>query len=344
MGIQFKDLIQGKEVEIKELQNKVLAVDTSNMLYQFLSSIRSRDGQLLMDSNGQVTSHLQGLFARVTNFVDSGMKLCFILDGPPPELKRKEQQRRRGIKIDAQNKYNLAKQKGDLTDMKKFASRTSRLTQEMVNEASRLLKAFGIPVIQAPSEADSQAAFLVKENDAYAVASQDYDGLLHGSFRLLKNLSIAGKRKKQNTLAFTTVKPEIISLSDTLNKLGIDQDQLIALATLIGTDYNIGGIKGIGPVNALKLVKQFGDNFDNLFKEVKWDDFFDYEWTDVFYTIKKMEVKKDYELKWNPIDSDAIIKLLCDEHDFSKERVEKTITKLTKGAESQTQRGLADFI
>ena len=32
---------------------------------------------------------------------------------------------------------------------------------------------------------------------------------------------------------------------------------LIALAMLIGTDFNIGGIKGIGPKNALKLVIKY---------------------------------------------------------------------------------------
>ena len=184
---------------------------------------------------------------------------------------------------------------------------------------------------------------MVKKDKAYAVVSQDIDSLLFGATFLIRNLSISGKRKKVNSLNYTSIKPEIISLGENLNILGIDIDQLIALAILVGTDYNKGGIKGIGPKNALKLVKQYKKDFDSMFKEAKWDYFFNFPWSDVFYLIKNMKVTDKYDLEWKDIDEKKIFELLVKKHDFSKERVEKGISKLLKNQKPKEQKGLNDF-
>lgn len=343
MGVQITELLQLKETSIKELANKVIAVDAHLFLYQFITTIRQRDGSLLMDSKGNVTSHLTGLFARTSNLVRQGLKLAYVFDGKPPELKNKERERRKQIKIDSEKRFKEAAKKQDIAEMKKYAARTSRLTPEMIEEAKKLISYFGLPVIEAPSEGEAQAAFLVKNNDAFAVASQDADSLLFGSPRLIRNLSIAGKRKKTNKLAYETIKPEMIELSENLNHLGIDHDQLIALAMLIGTDYNPGGIKGIGPKNALKLVKKYKSDFDKLFEDAKWPDNFDFPWTDVFYLIKKMPVTDKYELEWKPVDEEKIKKLLVDEHDFSVDRVNSSLNKLAGETQKKQQKSLSDF-
>jgi len=167
--------------------------------------------------------------------------------------------------------------------------------------------------------------------------------LIHGSTKLVRNLSITGKRKKAGKLGYDIVKPEIIDLADNLNHLCIDQNQLITLSMLIGTDYNPGGIKGVGPVNALKLVKKHKTKFDALFREAKWDDFFDFGWGEVYELIKNIPVTDDYSLKWAKIDTKEIVKLLVDEHDFSEERVNSTLEKLNKNSISRKQKGLGDF-
>lgn len=344
MGLQIRELITIRELDFDDLKDKILAFDTSNMLYQFLSSIRSRDGSLLQDSHSNVTSHLQGILLRITNLMKKGIKPCFVLDGEFPELKKGEVEKRAAVKKEAEKKYRVAEKRGDLEQMRKYASMTSRLTEDMVEEAEKLLTALGSPVIRAPSEAEAQAAFMVKKKDAFATVSQDFDSLLHGSTQLIRNLSITGKRKKASRLNYITLKPEIINLSENLNNLGIDQDQLIALAMLIGTDYNTGGIRGIGPKNALKLVKQYRKDFDKLFEEVKWKEHFDFSWEEVYYLIKKMPVTTDYSLRWKDIDKDAVVELLCEKHDFSKERVEETISKLDKDRETKHQKGLGDFL
>ncbi|MBL7050558.1 flap endonuclease-1 [Candidatus Woesearchaeota archaeon] len=343
MGVALKDLIVRKEISFDELKDKMLVVDAYNNLYQYLSSIRQRDGSLLTDSKGNITSHLIGLFARTTSLMQKGLKLIFVFDGEPPEMKKEERERRKEIKIEAEKKYLEAEKKGNQQEMKKYAARTSRLTSKMVDEAKRLVEALGLPVIQAISEGEAQAAHMVNKGDAFAIISQDYDSLLYGAERVLQNVTISAKRKIKGSVAYQTLKPSMIGFSENLNYLGIDKDQLIVLSILVGTDYNIGGVKGIGPKNALKLVKQYGSDFDDLFEDVKWADHFNFPWTDVYYTFKKMPMKDDYELKWKEPNEKELRRLLVEEHDFSEDRFEKTIKKLIKNKEEKKQKGLGDF-
>ncbi len=343
MGIAFKDLFESKEISIQDLKEKVLIIDSYNLLYQFLTTIRARDGSLLTDHNGKVTSHLVGLFSRISKFMGLGLKLAFVFDGTPPKLKKKERQRRKELKLEAQKKYEQALREQDITEMRKQASHSTRLTKEMVKESKKLISGFGLPIIDAPSEGEAQAAYMIKKGEGYAVVSQDFDSLVHGSPNLVRNLSISGKRKSVNKLKYESVKPELINLSENLNALGIDNNQLIALGMLIGTDYNPGGIKGIGPKNALKLVKKHGSDFSSLFSEVKWDSFFDIGWEEVYYLIKKLPVTDNYELKWNPVDLDFIKGFLINERGFSSERVEKSLKKLSRGLYEKKQTGLSDF-
>lgn len=295
-----------------------------------------------MDSRGNTTSHLVGLFSRTTSFLQKGMKPVFVFDGKPPKLKQKTQEERKSLKLEAEKKYLAAKKRDDKEEMKKYASRTSRLTKELVEESKELVSLLGLPIVQAPSEGEAQATHIVKEDKGFAVGSQDFDSLIHGAPKLARNLSISGKRKTSK-VGYGTIKPELIDLSENLNNLGIDQNQLIALAMIIGTDYNPGGIKGVGPKNALKLVKRYKTNFDSLFAEVEWNNYFDFEWSEVYYLIKKMPVTDNYELKWENIDNEKIYRLLVDEHDFSEQRVKSSLEKLKKETSKKQQKSLGDF-
>jgi len=343
MGVALTELLLIKEIDLEFLRNKILAVDASMWLYQFLSSIRQRDGSLLTDSKGNVTSHLTGLLARLSNLSQQDVRLAFVFDGKPPKLKHLTLEKRKEIKIEAEKKFEKAREREDVELMKKYAARTSRLTPEMINEAKKLVEAFGMPVIEAPSEAEAQASLIVKNNDAFAIATNDADALLFEAPQIARNVSMAGKKKKTNKLSYETVSPDLIILKDNLNHLGISQEQLIALSMLIGTDYNSGGIKGIGPKTALKMVKVHGNNFDALFKEAKWDDFFEFSWQEVFDLFRNIPVEKNYRLKWKDVDEDEIMKLLVDKHDFSEERVKSQIGNLVKAAGKKSQKGLGDF-
>lgn len=339
MGTKIYDLVEKQEIEIEYLKHKVIAIDSFLFLYQFLASIRQQDGRLLTDNKGNVTSHLIGLFSRTTNFLAHGIKPIFVFDGESPELKKKVREKRKEIKVKAQQQYEEAVQLGDEASMRKFGSRTGVLSPEMLAETKELLTYLGMPIVQAPTEGEAQAAYIVKKGEAYAVGSNDADSLIFGAPRVVKNLGTTAKRKKPGTLIREAVPIELIELQKVLDKLGFTQDQLIILAMLVGTDYNPGGIKGIGPKKALAIVKKYAPN--ELFAEVKWNESFDYPWEDVFNAIKHVKVTDDYKLLWKPIDKKRLIELLCNKHDFALERVEKPLVPLQS---IQAQSTLGSFI
>ncbi|HYD04032.1 MAG TPA: flap endonuclease-1 [Alphaproteobacteria bacterium] len=344
MGTKITDLLETKELSIEDLRGKVIVVDAFNQLYMFLSSIRQPDGSLLKDSHGNVTSHLNGLFYRFTKLMQFDIKFIFVFDGEAPALKLKERERRTKLKLEAESRYNTAVEEENLDDMKKFASRTSKLTKEMIADAKELMEALGCTIIQAPSEGEAQAALIVKNKDAFASLSQDADSFLFGCPLVVKNLTLSGRKKMPNKLAYDTITPELISLKDTLTKLEIDQDQLIVLAMLTGTDYNIGGIKGIGPKTALKLVKEYGsgiDNFNKLFHDKKWSEHFECDWKDVFEIIKNTKTATDYKIAFKEVDVEKVVEILCAKHDFSEERTRKVLEGLQK--RPVAQKGLIDY-
>jgi flap endonuclease-1 len=343
MGINLKDIIIKKEVSFDCLKGKVLVIDSFNILYQFLATIRQQDGTLLMDSKGNVTSHLNGLFYRTTKLLQYNIRPAFVFDGKSPALKHREKERRQQLKQEAKLKYEEAKEKEDIDAMKKYSQRTMTLNQDMVEQAKELIAALGLPVIQAPSEGEAQAAHIVKRGDAFAVVSQDYDSLLSGASRLIQNLTVSERKKLPGKFSFTAVKPEIIELDENLNNLGLDNDQLIALAMLIGTDYNPGGVKGIGPKNALKLVRQYKKDFNSLFASVRFEESCGVSWEDVYDTFKKMPVTDGYDLDFKNIDEKKIRQILVDKADFSEERINSQLEKLQKGLESKKQKALGEW-
>lgn len=343
MGVKIGDLLVSTPLKFEDLYGKIVVVDTFVFLYQFLSTIRQADGSFLTDSKGRVTSHLIGLFSRTAQMLQKQIKPVFVFDGVAPELKKKERERRAALKEEARKEYEIAKQRKDFETMKKFAQRTTKLTGEMIDEAKKLIKALGCPIVEAPSEGEAQAAQIVKNGDAYAVATQDADSFLFGAPKIVKNLSFIGKKKRLNKLSYETISPELVNLNELLNVLGITQDQLIVLGILVGTDFNIGGIKGIGQKIALKLVKEYKDDYDALFEKVKWSEQFEISWKDIFNTIKNMPTTNNYKIEFESIDESAVYDLLVGEHDFSKERVDSTLEKLQKYQAKRTQKGLGDF-
>jgi len=336
MGVKVGDIIPKEDISWDDLKGKVLAVDSSNMLYQFLSSIRQRDGTPLMDSDGNVTSHLVGLFSRIPNLMEKGIKLVFVFDGKPPELKYAEQSSRRERKKEAEEKYEAAAEEDDVEAMLKYSKRSMHLTKEMNEEAKELLTAMGLTVVQAPSEADAQMAYMNKQGDVWACATSDFDPLLHKAPRVIRNLTLSQKKKLPGG-GYAQVHPQLIELKEVLKELELDHDQLIVFAILIGTDYNPGGIKGIGPAKALKLVQS-----DKKFKEIFEEAGAEFDWEEIMDTFKKMPVEKDYKIEFNEPDEDKIKKMLL-KHDFSEERIDKTLERMRNTGRDKAQKGLNEF-
>ena len=256
MGVQISEIVPRREIELADLKGKTIAIDAFNTLYQFLTTIRQPDGTPLMDRKGRVTSHLSGLFYRNINLLLEGIKPIYVFDGKPPELKQKEIASRVSRKQDAEEKYEQAKSSQDIEGMRKYSAQFVKMNDEIIEQSKSLLKAMGIPVVQAPGEGEAEAAALVHAGKAFAAASQDYDALLYSSPRLIRNLTLS-RRRKTSSGVYVTTSIESVEFQDLLNKLQIDKDQLISLGILVGTDFNPGGIKGIGQKKALEIVQRY---------------------------------------------------------------------------------------
>ena len=336
MGLQIGDIVPRKEVTFAELKGKVIAVDAFNAIYQFLSSIRQPDGTPLMDSKRRVTSHLSGLFYRNIALLSEGIKLIYVFDGEYHHLKGKTHEIRQGAKDIAREKYEKAIDEEDIESMGKYARSLTKVNDEMISECKELLEAMGVAVLQAPGEGEMQCAELVKSGQAYAVGSQDYDAIAVGGGRLIQNLTLSRKRKTKN--GYIYIAPEMIEYEKVLNSLGIDGDQLISLAILVGTDFNPGGVKGIGPKKALALVKDKKYPV-KIFGELEEQGRLDFDWKEVFEIFKKPNVVKE-KVSFPKMDEEKMIEILVKRHEFSMERVQNQLDKLQEIKEQSKQKTL----
>ena len=327
MGVKFKDIVSPEEISLKDLEGRTVAIDAYNTIYQFLSGIRQRDGSPLMDQNGNITSHLSGILYRTASIVDKGIKPIYVFDGDSSEHKAKTLEQRRAIKEEAMEKWEEAKAAGNIEEARKFAIRTSRMSPYTLESSKKLLDYMGIPYVQAEGEGEAQGAYMVEQGDAWAVASQDYDCLLFGAPRIVRNLTLSGGLSNL----------EYLELEKVLNEIDLTREQLIDVALMVGTDFN-EGIHGIGAKTGLKLIRN--NTLEDILVqkgitevEVEPD-----ELRDIFL---KHDVNTDYEIKFKSAKRDKLVEFMCEEHGFSESRVLNVTEKLKKL--SSTQKSLEDW-
>ncbi len=334
MGLDLKPLLTPVPLKLQELAGKVVAIDAYNTIYQFLSIIRGPTGEPLANSKGEITSHLSGLFYRNANLLMENIKPVYVFDGKANELKMAEIQRRSQLKKEATEKYQLAIEEGRTEDARKYSTRTAVLTDKMVEESKKLLSYLGIPYIQAPSDGEAAAAYLTKSELAFAAASQDYDSILFGAKKLVRNLAISGKRKVPNRNVYVDVEPELFEYDKLLQEIGLTQEQLVDVGILIGTDFNPGGFAGIGPKTALKLIKENGklenvQKISHLLPEVPFQ-----EIRNIFLKPGVPQVDK---IDFSEVSREKVLDFLCVDKSFSADRVSSTLDKLQKAVANRSQ-------
>ena len=329
MGVNLRDLVPKVTVKLQDLSGKSIAIDAYNALYQFLAIIRQPDGTPLKDSTGRITSHLSGLLYRTSNLVEMGIKPIYVFDGTPPALKEVEIKRRMKAKEEALIKYEKALKEGKIEEARTYAQATSRLKDYMAEDSKHLLDLMGIPWVQAPSEGEAQAAHIVKRGDADYCASQDYDSLLFGAPRLVRNVTISGRRKLPGRNVYIEVAPEIVELEAVLKECGITHEQLIDVGILIGTDFNPNGVKGLGPKTALKLIKEYG-SIEEASPHLENAEF-PVEPRKIREIFLHPKVTDNYRIEWREPDDEGVVDFICRQRDFSENRVRKALEKMRRG-------------
>lgn len=331
MGVLLTPIVVRQDIALEDLRGRRVAIDGNGELYQFLALIRLPDGTPLRDSRGRVTSHLSGLFYRTTRLIaEHGVEPIFVFDGKPPALKAAEIEKRRAVKQRYDAEAEAARADGDAARAYSKSTMTSRLTRDMVAEAKELLQLMGLPAVQAPSEGEAQAAHMALRGVAWAAVSKDYDTLLFGAPRLVRFLTFSGKEFLPSKGSFRPITPEVIDLAAWLSHLGITREQLIDLALLVGTDFN-AGVKGIGPKKALQLVQRHG-RIEEMPGEVR----------DLVLphagAIRELyltpDVVDDVAVRFGDCDREGIVRFLCDEREFGRERVEAALGRAFGGGQA----------
>jgi flap endonuclease-1 len=341
LGCDLRPIIVRREIKLEELRGRVLAVDGNNMLYQFLSLIRTPEGLSLKDAEGRTTSHLTGLLFRSTRLMlDYDMSFVFVFDGPPHPLKAGVLAERRAVREKARTEWSEALRRHDFQTAWSKAVMMSKLDQPMIDDAKRLLSLMGVPYVQAPGEGEAQAAFMASRGDVWAASSRDYDSILFGSPRVVRYLTISGREFLPSKGISRPLKPELIELSSFLRDNGITHEQLVDLAIMIGTDFN-EGIKGIGPKTALKLIKRHGSIEalpDDLRGKVPRN-------LDTLRSIfLRPEIASQYPTQQRPADEKGLLAFLCNERGFSQERVEAASERLKRISERTSESDLGRWI
>ena len=324
-----------------DLKGRSLAVDANNVLHQFLALIRSRTTLPLIGPDGSVTSHLVGLLYRTTHLISRyHLTLVFVFDGKPHPLKREEIEKRRRLREKAITEWREALEKGDYHTAFSKAVMTGRLTPRMVEDAKALLRLLGIPWVQAPADAEAQAAYMAKRRDVWASSSRDYDSILFGAPRLVRYLTISGREFLPSKGVSRPLEPELIILDEFLSTIGLNREQLIDLAILIGTDFN-EGVRGIGPKKALRLIKRHG-GIEGLPAEIR--EKVDPRYQEIREIFLQPEVTEDYTVEYGSIAEDEVYEFLCVKKGFSKLRVKRAIQRLKEAQREMRGTSLEEWM
>eukprot|EP01017_Pseudomicrothorax_dubius_P028447 TRINITY_DN337_c0_g1_i1.p1 TRINITY_DN337_c0_g1~~TRINITY_DN337_c0_g1_i1.p1 ORF type:complete len:387 (+),score=80.23 TRINITY_DN337_c0_g1_i1:268-1428(+) len=348
MGIyKLMSLLQEKapgairKVKIDFYSGRTVACDASTAIYQFLVATQGYTNNALTeltDKDGNRTGHLLGLFNRTIQFLENGIKPVWVFDGRPPTLKSGELARRKKVKEEAMEKMEEAKEAGDMEEALKQKTRTVSVSSTMKEDAMRMLRLMGMPVIEAPCEAEAQCASLVKAGKAFATATEDMDSLTFGSTTLLRGFNSKGE-------------PIIeIGLAEALKELELSYEEFVDLCILCGCDY-ADTIDGVGPVTAYKLIKAH-NNIEGVLKQLEEDNKtstrkrkflvparFPFEDCRELFKRPVVADPSQIELKWEKPSDEDLKKFLCEEKGFSIVRVENALKKIkiqdTKGFQSR---------
>ncbi|CAI4231618.1 unnamed protein product [Auanema sp. JU1783] len=322
--------------EMKSYFGRKVAIDASMCLYQFLIAVR-QDGSQLQSESGETTSHIMGMFYRTIRMIDHGVKPCYVFDGKPPDMKSGELEKRSEKRAEAEKALTEAKEKGDTEAVDKFERRLVKVTKEQNEEVKTLLKLMGIPVVEAPCEAEAQCASLVKNGKVFATATEDMDALTFGSNVLLRHMTFSEAKK---------MPIKEINLSRVYSDFGMDHEQFVDLCIMLGCDY-CGTIRGVGPKRAFELIKNYKtieavlENID-LAKYPPPEDW-PYKRARELFLDPEVAANENIELVWKEPDVEGVVKFMCGERNFNEERIRSALAKMQKGRSAGTQGRIDSF-
>ncbi|WP_049981666.1 flap endonuclease-1 [Halolamina rubra] len=320
----LRDVAAIEAVSFDSLAGSVVAVDAHNWLYRYLTTtVKFTADSVYTTGSGEEVANLVGVVQGLPKFFEHDVTPVFVFDGGVTDLKSDEVERRREQREKAEERRKEAEEAGDGVEAARLDARTQRLTDTIHETTRGLLDRLDVPYIEAPAEGEAQCAHMAARGDVDYAGSEDYDTMVFGAPRTLRQLTSKGD-------------PELMDLQATLEKHEITYEQLVDVALLMGTDFN-EGVSGYGPKTAVKAIKEHGD----IWGVMEADDVYVENADRIRELFFDPPVTDEYEVNLDvDPDIDAARAYVVDEWEVDADEVERGFERIE---ESLVQTGLDDW-
>ncbi len=274
MGVKLAG-IPSRAVSPEDLQGRVVAIDAPNLLYAFYATPMLR-GQA--DREAALRAATRGLAARIQDLARAGARSVVVFDGPPHPLKR------------------------ELLEARDAARSVPAIGPRDYAAPRAAARALGAPTLDAPHDAEAQAAWMARHGHADLVATTDWDALAMGAPTLLRNLSAHPSRTEGRSWS-------LVRSQQALAHLDADEATLRCAVVLMGCDF-FDGYPGLGPQRALKLARAAQGDLDRALRLLPEDG--RHERARAAHRLLAEPPHRDCgALRWGELDGDALARALA---------------------------------
>jgi flap endonuclease-1 len=320
----LRELAAIETVPFEDLAGSTVAVDAHNWLYRYLTTTVKFTGESVYTTEaGEEVANLIGLVQGLPKFFEHDLTPVFVFDGGVTDLKAAEVAERREKREAAEERRAEAEAAGDAVEAARLEARTQRLTDTIQSTTREFLALLDVPVVEAPAEGEAQCAHMAATGRVDYAGSEDYDTLLFGAPRTLRQLTSKGD-------------PELMDLEATLDELGFTREQLVDAAMLCGTDFN-DGVSGIGPKTAVTAIREHGDLFAVL--DACGESIANAERVRELFLDPPVSDAEEYDLDIDP-DVDAARAYVTEQWEIPADEVERGFERIE---ESLVQTGLDEW-
>ena len=253
----------GERCTMADLQGKRLAVDISGWIFQSLQSP-------VFMKKPTLRPHLRNLFWRLHHLMRHNVRVLIVFDGPSPKLKgialskravARRQQREKDLVVEEASIEDLAASCGSAETGFRYTNVTENTYfAQLCAECKEMLRVFRIPYIVGSGDAESTCAYLNRLGFVDGCITDDNDAFLFGALVVYRHYT-CDKKRVENLRCYDA---KVIE-----EQLGLTQDHLIAMALILGCDYGLTGIKGVGKEKALDVLQSW-PGCDPLEKLKQW--------------------------------------------------------------------------
>jgi len=231
-----------ERISLHSLRGKILAIDLAGWVVQ---------NNMQPGMQFTVTRpHLRNIFFRINTLLGLDILPVVVLDGSCPEVK--------AATVSARNKQAWGERQNQQQSPKR---QQRRQFTGVLRDCSRLLQSLGVPCVTAPGEAEAYCSALNRAGLVDAVVSDDSDCFCYGAKTVLRNFSTDPKSFSVSQYTSSKLRTDV----------GLSRQRMVIMALLLGCDYNLGGVAGVGREAVTKLFSVWGVPGDKeLDKVMAW--------------------------------------------------------------------------